>query len=83
MGKISRRPASISKISRLLYSQRTSGRFVTDDKDKITALRRNLATGHIEYFLKKMEELGYSKDAALEALKKYIENEGRGENDVQ
>ena len=57
--------------------------FVTDDKDKITALRRNLATGHIEYFLKKMEELGYSRDAALDALKKYTENEGRGENDVQ
>lgn len=76
---------ALSELERdgLLYSQRTSGRFVTNDAEKIAALRRDLAVGHIEYFLKKMEELGYSKDAALEALKKYTENEGKGENDVQ
>ena len=76
---------ALSELERdgLLYSQRTSGRFVTNDTEKIAALRRDLAVGHIEYFLRKMEELGYSKDAALEALKKYTENEGKGENDVQ
>lgn len=76
---------ALSELERdgLLYSQRTSGRFVTDDVGKITALRRNLAMGHIEYFLKKMEELGYTREAALEALKKYTEDEGKGENDVQ
>lgn len=72
---------ALSELERdgLLYSQRTSGRFVTDDTEKITALRRNLATGHIEYFLKKMEELGYTREAALDALKRYTENEGKGE----
>ena len=76
---------ALSELERdgLLYSQRTSGRFVTNDTEKIAALRRDLAVGHIEYFLKKMEELGYTREAALEALKKYTENEGKGENDVQ
>ena len=73
---------ALSELERdgLLYSQRTSGRFVTDDAEKITALRKNLATGHMEYFLNKMGELGFSKEAAIEALRDFTETDGKGEN---
>ncbi|MGN0553998.1 MAG: GntR family transcriptional regulator [Oscillospiraceae bacterium] len=73
---------ALSELERdgLLYSQRTSGRYITDDAEKITALRKNLATGHMEYFLNKMGELGFSKEAALEALRDFTETDGKGEN---
>ncbi len=73
---------ALSELERdgLLYSQRTSGRYITDDAEKITALRKNLAAGHMENFLQKMGELGFSKEAALEALKSYTETDGKGEN---
>ena len=73
---------ALSELERdgLLYSQRTSGRYITDDAEKITALRKNLAAGHMENFLQKMGELGFSKEAAPEALKSYTETDGKGEN---
>ena len=39
---------ALSELERdgLLYSQRTSGRYITDDAEKITALRKNLAAGN-------------------------------------
>lgn len=65
---------ALSELERdgLLYSQRTSGRFITDDTGKITELRKNLASGHMETYLNKMGELGFSENAALESLKEFI-----------
>lgn len=42
----------------LLYSQRTSGRFVTEDTQHITSLRNNLATSLVKQFLRDMQALG-------------------------
>lgn len=65
---------ALSELERdgLLYSQRTSGRFITDDTEKIAELRKNLASGHMENYLNKMGELGFSENAALDALKEFI-----------
>lgn len=65
---------ALSELERdgLLYSQRTSGRFITDDTNKIAELRKNLASGHMETYLNKMGELGFSENAALDALKEFI-----------
>lgn len=65
---------ALSELERdgLLYSQRTSGRFITDDTEKIAELRKNLASGHMETYLNKMGELGFSKNAALDALEEFI-----------
>ncbi|HHT50041.1 MAG TPA: GntR family transcriptional regulator [Eubacteriaceae bacterium] len=52
----------------LLYSHRTSGRFVTDDADLIKNTRTRLAQKHIKEFLKKMSELGFNKGEILEIL---------------
>ena len=45
----------------LVFSQRTSGRFVTEDAAVIQTLRQQLAREKIRAFLREMEKLGFSK----------------------
>lgn len=52
----------------ILYSQRTSGRFVTEDEEKIMEAKNRLAMDVIKEFLKKMESLGYSKGQTIDLL---------------
>lgn len=54
----------------LLYSQRTNGRFVTEDEGRIMDTKTMLAMELIHEFLEKMENLGYSKEQAVEILEK-------------
>ena len=53
----------------LLYSQRTSGRFITSDKKLIEDLKKSLANEYISWYLEKMSQLGFSNTEALEQLK--------------
>lgn len=46
----------------LVYSQRTSGRFVTEDKGKIENAKKAIAQEKITSFLDSMTKLGYSRD---------------------
>ena len=46
----------------LVYSQRTAGRFVTEDREIIAAARRDLARHHLETFLSAMKGLGYEQN---------------------
>ena len=46
----------------LLYSQRTAGRFVTDQSDRITQKRKELAMQQIRIFLSSMKEMGYTSE---------------------
>ncbi|MBR3736085.1 MAG: GntR family transcriptional regulator [Lachnospiraceae bacterium] len=59
--------AELERIG-LVYSQRTSGRFVTEDKKRIDQTRKDLAKKTAKAFLHKMEELGISRDEALKLL---------------
>ena len=43
----------------LLYSQRTSGRFVTEDEEVIKTMKYTLAQNIIKEFMEKMRSLGY------------------------
>lgn len=47
--------------SGLVYSQRTSGRFITEDKAMIQSIRNTLAKEQIIAFFDKMEQLGFSR----------------------
>ena len=49
----------------LVYSQRTAGRFVTDDT---AILQGSLARRHISRFLTAMEDLGYGKEEIMSLL---------------
>ena len=52
----------------LLYSNRTSGRFVTEDKSMVKKIKSKMAQDHIQQFLSKMSELGFEHNEVLEIL---------------
>lgn len=56
----------------LVYTQRTSGRFVTEDNAMITAAKAQLATTQIDLFFNKMAGLGYSNEETLALLEKKV-----------
>lgn len=49
----------------LLYSERTSGRYVTEDCEKIRQIRHGLAQSVAKEFFFRMEQLGYTRPQAL------------------
>jgi DNA-binding transcriptional regulator YhcF (GntR family) len=52
----------------LVYSQRTSGRFVTEDTKMIAEEKRAIATGHVRQFLRAMDQLGLERAEILSLL---------------
>ncbi len=56
----------------LVYSQRTAGRFVTEDIRVIEENKRILARDQMESFLKAMKELGYDREEIIALLKEEI-----------
>lgn len=58
--------------SNLVYSQRTKGRFVTEDEDLIKELKKSRATEIIESFIKSMKDLGFSNEEILSLFKEKI-----------
>ena len=62
---------ALSELERegLVYAQRTSGRFVTEDTEMISRIRTELALEQVETFLKKMDALGVSIQAAAALIR--------------
>lgn len=46
---------------KLIYTERTNGKFVTEDKELILKIRKELANEKVEKFYKDMEKLGLTK----------------------
>ena len=59
----------------LVYSQRTSGRYVTEDQTAITEARHALAADRVRSFLTDMERLGFEKEDLLSLLRQESEKE--------
>ena len=59
----------------LMFSQRTSGRFVTEDTEMIEDAKRTLANRHITAFIRQMQALGYTRQEIVALL----EESERGE----
>ena len=59
----------------LLYSQRTSGRFVTEDTQKIALVRDQLACRQTDEFLRRMRQLGFSREESIRYMEKRTEGE--------
>lgn len=49
----------------LVYTNRTSGRFVTEDENMIAQVKNGLASEQIELIIKKLTEMGFSKEEIL------------------
>ena len=60
----------------LVYSQRTAGRFVTEDKTMIQQAKRSLAERHIQVFLEAMSHLGFQREEILALLDQEMKEEG-------
>ena len=63
----------------LVYSQRTAGRFVTEDKAMIETAKRALAERHITAFLDAMTRLGYRREEVINMLRQEITEGGNGD----
>lgn len=61
----------------LLYSQRTSGRFVTEDEQKIMQTKNNLAVDLIHDFIRNMSRLGYTREQTVSLLNRIMKEEGQ------
>ncbi len=57
----------------LIYSQRTSGHFVTEDQAVIIKAREELAKLQTERFLQSMQELGFTAAQAAALLQQRLE----------
>ncbi|MFC4804917.1 GntR family transcriptional regulator [Filifactor villosus] len=55
---------ALSELERekLIYSERTAGRFVTKDIELIEQKRKDLARKYMEDFITSLKELGYTKE---------------------
>ncbi|MBS6366202.1 MAG: GntR family transcriptional regulator [Clostridiales bacterium] len=52
----------------LLNTQRTNGRYVTQDADLIAATRRQLAWDKVIAFLREMQALGFTEEACIQLM---------------
>ena len=59
----------------LMYSQRTSGRFVTDDKEALMELRKKLAADYIEQLCERLAGLGMDRGEIIEAVTQWRKGE--------
>ena len=64
----------------MVYTQRTSGRFVTEDTKVIESAKKLLAEREIKSFLAQMTRLGYPKEEIVSLLKASIEEEKNNAN---
>lgn len=55
----------------LVYSNRTSGRYVTDNPDLINSVREEMAKKNIVSFLLNMEQIGITLKDSIELIQKF------------
>ncbi len=66
----------------LVCSQRTSGRFVTEQEETIMELKKTLAKNLVRDFLTRIEALGYTAKEAVQLLKAEDAAQFRTEEEV-
>lgn len=59
----------------LAFSKRTSGRFITEDEEKIKALWKQLAMEEVKKFTEKMQQLGIEREGLLAMIAECMEEE--------
>lgn len=68
---------ALSELERsgLIYSQRTSGRFITEDKELIHQMKKELAAAEVSAFVVHMKQLGITPEEIRQLLAETIEEE--------
>lgn len=57
----------------IVYTNRTSGRFITEDANMINQVKNKLAQEQIQEFLEKMKRLGFEKKDILSIITSMLE----------
>lgn len=75
---------ALSELERsgLIYSQRTSGRFITEDKELIHQMKKELAAAEVSAFVAHMKQLGITPEEIRQLLAETIEEEENHEPEV-
>ncbi len=68
---------ALSELERsgLVYSQRTSGRYITEDETMLNQLKHELAVAHIRQFFGKMKQLGFEHKEILSLIQELAKEE--------
>lgn len=68
---------ALSELERsgLVYSQRTSGRFITENQEMLQKLKYSLAGEHIKEFINKMKSLGFDEEELCNLLNETLKGE--------
>lgn len=61
--------------SGIVYSRRTSGRFITENYEMLKKLKTELAEEHIHSFLEKMDQLGFEHTEILNLIQETLKEE--------
>ena len=59
----------------LVYTERTSGRFITGEKEIIQKARSRLVDEEVADFVKQMRQLGYSREQWLALVEETLQKE--------
>ena len=72
---------ALSELERsgLIYSQRTSGRFITEDKELIHQMKKELAAAEVSAFVAHMKQLGITPEEIRQLLAETIEEDDNHE----
>ncbi|HEX2938087.1 MAG TPA: GntR family transcriptional regulator [Ruminiclostridium sp.] len=60
----------------LMYTERTTGRFITSDVDLIKKVKEESVVSSIAEFVGLMQKSGFSKDDILRLVQNYLEGDG-------
>lgn len=68
---------ALSELERsgLVYAQRTSGRFITEDEAMLKKMKQEQPASHIHEFFEKMRSLGFQDEETLALLQEAIKEE--------
>lgn len=69
---------ALSELERegVLYSQRTAGRFVSDNEARMNMLQEQLVREQLQDFAQNMKKLGYEPKEALKLFEQYCSEKG-------
>lgn len=68
---------ALSELERdgLVYSKRTSGRYITEDETMLKQLKDELAFTHIRQFFDQMKQLGFEEKEILSMIQEALKEE--------
>ena len=68
---------ALSELERdgLVYSKRTSGRYITEDETMLNQLKAGLAMQHIRQFLETMKQLGFEKEEIFSLIQEALKED--------